>query len=132
MGLQSNEGSGTRASRRNRQEEEIIPLLRPVSPISPQVRPKIPVLPFYSPFSFPQVTIEPGKSVWACTCGQSANFPFCDGSHKAFNAANGTNFVPQQVENKGTENMDAWMCQCGHSKNRPFCDGSHKNVKAVA
>ena len=29
-----------------------------------------------------QVTVEPGKSVYGCTCGQSKNFPYCDGSHR--------------------------------------------------
>lgn len=29
---------------------------------------------------------------WICTCGQSANSPYCDGSHK------GTPFQPTQLE----------------------------------
>ena len=29
-----------------------------------------------------KVTLEEGKDYWYCTCGLSANQPFCDGSHK--------------------------------------------------
>lgn len=28
------------------------------------------------------VEVEAGKSYFWCSCGQSANQPFCDGSHK--------------------------------------------------
>ena len=40
------------------------------------------------------MTLEPGSHFW-CSCGQSANQPFCDGSHQ------GTDFQP--VEFKVTE-----------------------------
>ena len=36
-------------------------------------------------------TVKPGTYFW-CSCGNSSNQPFCDGSHK------GTEFVPQKVE----------------------------------
>jgi CDGSH-type Zn-finger protein len=70
--------------------------------------------------------------VWACTCGMSARFPFCDGSHKAFNAANGTSFAPVQVTNTEAAAKDFYLCACGHSKARPMCDGSHRSLKECA
>lgn len=63
--------------------------------------------------------LEPGNHAW-CACGQSANQPFCDGSHK------GTEFQPIviQQDEKGT----VALCGCKHSKNRPFCDGTHSSL----
>jgi CDGSH iron-sulfur domain-containing protein 3 len=100
--------------------------------------PHPPPLPNSSPAPLPpthphlQVTIDSGKSVWACTCGMSKNYPYCDGAHKAYNAANGTKFAPKQVENTTAAPMDAYLCSCGHSKSGVFCDGSHRKVKEVA
>ncbi len=63
--------------------------------------------------------LEPG-TYYFCTCGKSANQPFCDGSHAD------TDFVPQEfkIEQKQT----VALCQCKHSKNTPFCDGSHAEL----
>ena len=36
------------------------------------------------------VEVEAGKDYWWCSCGQSKNQPFCDGSHK------GSDFVPKK------------------------------------
>jgi CDGSH-type Zn-finger protein len=63
------------------------------------------------------VEVEAGKTYWWCSCGQSANQPFCDGSHK------GSGFAPKPytADKDGT----AWLCGCKHTKNPALCDGSH-------
>ncbi len=57
---------------------------------------------------------------WYCTCGQSANQPFCDGGHK------GTSFTPLKFTVE--ENKQVALCQCKHTGNAPFCDGSHAKL----
>ena len=64
--------------------------------------------------------LEAGKQYAFCTCGHSANQPFCDGSHK------GTGFAPQMFT--AEKDGDAYLCQCKHSGNAPFCDGSHSKL----
>lgn len=60
--------------------------------------------------------LEAGTYYW-CSCGKSANQPFCDGSHA------GSEFTPKVVEIK--EKQTVALCQCKRSGNSPFCDGSH-------
>jgi CDGSH-type Zn-finger protein len=67
-----------------------------------------------------KVTLEAGKAYFFCTCGKSANQPFCDGSHK------GTDFSPQKFE--AEKDGDAFLCQCKRTGNAPFCDGSHSRL----
>jgi CDGSH-type Zn-finger protein len=64
------------------------------------------------------IEVEAGKSYWWCSCGKSANQPFCDGSHK------GSAFVPQKYE--ATEARTVYFCACKATANAPLCDGSHK------
>ena len=73
-----------------------------------------PIIAKKGPFA---VELEAGKNYHWCTCGKSANQPFCDGSHK------GTVLTPMSFtpEKSGT----AYLCGCKHSKNPPYCDGSH-------
>jgi len=59
------------------------------------------------------------KYAW-CSCGESTNQPFCDGSHK------GTNFTPIIVNNEKERNI-AW-CGCKATSNKPFCDGTHSKL----
>ncbi len=63
--------------------------------------------------------LEPGTYFW-CSCGQSANQPFCDGSHK------GSEFRPQVVEVEERRRMA--LCGCKHTANQPLCDGSHAGL----
>ncbi len=67
-----------------------------------------------------RVEVEAGKSYFWCACGQSANQPFCDGSHK------GSDFTP--LKYTATEAKAVFFCACKHTKNAPMCDGSHKAV----
>ena len=74
-------------------------------------------IPQKSPYA---ADVEAGKSYWWCSCGQSKNQPFCDGSHK------GSEFSP--VEYKAEKSGTVYFCGCKHSHTRPLCDGSHKNL----
>ncbi len=67
------------------------------------------------------VELEEGKTYYFCTCGESANQPFCDGSHK------GTDFAPEAfvADKSGT----AYLCQCKRTGNQPFCDGAHSKLQ---
>ncbi len=64
------------------------------------------------------VELEEGKTYAWCSCGQSKNQPFCDGSHKP------TSFTP--VLFKAEKSETKYMCMCKHSNSPTFCDGSHK------
>ncbi len=63
--------------------------------------------------------LEAGDYFW-CSCGNSDNQPFCDGSHK------GTDFTPRKFTLD--EKQKVAMCLCKHSENPPFCDGSHSKL----
>ena len=63
--------------------------------------------------------LKAGKHAW-CTCGESANQPFCDGSHK------GTDFKPLLFDTAETKMVA--LCQCKQTSNGPFCDGSHSSI----
>ncbi len=64
------------------------------------------------------IDVESGKTYFWCSCGQSGNQPFCDGSHK------GTEFSP--VKYSAEVSKTVYFCGCKASGNAPLCDGSHK------
>jgi CDGSH-type Zn-finger protein len=64
--------------------------------------------------------LQAGKTIYWCTCGQSANQPYCDGSHK------GSTFAP--LPYTPAASGTAYLCACKHSKNPPLCDGSHQSL----
>lgn len=68
------------------------------------------------------VEVTAGKSYFWCACGQSANQPFCDGSHK------GSSFAP--VKFTAEKDGKAFFCGCKHSARAPMCDGTHKGLGA--
>ena len=69
------------------------------------------------PFPTP---VEAGKTYYWCSCGQSKNQPFCDGSHK------GSEFspTPYKAEKDGT----VYFCGCKNSAKGALCDGSHSKL----
>jgi len=66
------------------------------------------------------VTLKKGEDYFWCSCGKSANQPFCDGSHR------GTDFVPKKFTAEA--DGDTHLCQCKATGNAPFCDGSHRGL----
>lgn len=66
------------------------------------------------------VDMTSGSDYYWCTCGNSKNQPFCDGSHV------GSKFIPQKFTAEETET--AYLCGCKETKNAPFCDGSHQKL----
>ena len=66
------------------------------------------------------VELEQGKRYAWCACGQSANQPFCDGSHTD------SGFSPTMFS--AEETKKAYLCGCKHSANKPFCDGTHSKL----
>ncbi|MGC6487680.1 MAG: CDGSH iron-sulfur domain-containing protein [Planctomycetota bacterium] len=75
-----------------------------------------PKIPQRSPYV---MDCQPGKYAW-CSCGKSANQPFCDGNHK------GTGMTP--VIEELTEARKVAWCGCKHSNNGAFCDGAHAKL----
>jgi len=63
------------------------------------------------------VELEAGKNYAWCSCGESSNQPFCDGSHK------GSDFSPEVFQVEETKTYA--LCACKHTGNPVFCDGSH-------
>lgn len=66
------------------------------------------------------VELKAGDKYVFCTCGQSANQPFCDGSHK------GSDFMPMRFT--AEKDGRAFLCNCKQTGNAPFCDGTHKAI----
>ena len=66
------------------------------------------------------IELEAGKTYAWCACGQSADQPFCDGSHK------GTGFAP--IVFKAEQTKVVALCNCKHSGNKPYCDGTHAKL----
>ena len=66
--------------------------------------------------------VEAGESYFWCSCGESQNQPFCDGSHK------GSEFTP--IKYTAEESTRVYFCGCKATENQPLCDGSHGKAPA--
>ncbi len=66
--------------------------------------------------------VEADKEYHWCSCGRSANQPFCDGSHR------GTGMVPTGFS--AESDSEVYLCLCKQTGNPPYCDGSHKKLQA--
>ena len=66
------------------------------------------------------VDVQAGKAYFWCSCGQSSNQPFCDGSHKD------TSFTPVKFE--AEEDGKVFFCACKHTSNGVKCDGTHNKL----
>ena len=72
-------------------------------PLSPQCGPYV-------------VQVEAGRHYRWCSCGLSANQPWCDDAHE------GTGFEP--IEFEAPISGEFHMCGCKQSDNKPYCYGS--------
>lgn len=70
------------------------------------------------------IDVDEGSDYFWCTCGMSANQPFCDGSHV------GSEFVPKMYTADKTETK--YFCGCKETFNSPFCDGTHQSLNILA
>jgi CDGSH-type Zn-finger protein len=68
------------------------------------------------------VELEAGKQYAWCSCGQSSNQPYCDGSHAS------TSFTPLVFTAAKSE--QAHLCLCKRTGKAPFCDGTHATLDA--
>lgn len=66
------------------------------------------------------VDVEAGKSYFWCSCGLSANQPFCDGSHKD------TDMTPMKFI--AEESKKVFFCGCKATAKAPLCDGAHAKL----
>ncbi|EAY25006.1 CDGSH iron-sulfur domain-containing protein [Microscilla marina] len=66
------------------------------------------------------VDVVAGKNYFWCSCGESANQPFCDGKHK------GSEFTPHKQS--FDEDKTVYFCGCKHTNGQPLCDGSHSKL----
>ena len=76
-----------------------------------------PIIAQKAPF---KVDVQSGKTYFWCSCGKSANQPFCDGSHKD------TGMTP--VKYQSDKDGAVFFCGCKHTSKGVMCDGSHAKL----
>jgi len=66
------------------------------------------------------VEVEEGKNYFWCSCGKSANQPFCDGSHKDIGMT--------PIKFTAPASKKVFFCGCKKSAKSPLCDGTHSKL----
>lgn len=61
--------------------------------------------------------LEEGKKYYWCTCGLSANQPYCDGAHKGLGM--------KSLSFEADASKTVAFCGCKQTKTPPYCDDSH-------
>eukprot|EP00347_Sterkiella_histriomuscorum_P017472 403349232 len=71
-----------------------------------------------------KVELKQGQTYYYCTCGNSKNQPFCDGSHSEM-----PGFKPLKFTHEEPDSIKS-LCGCKYNKveKGPYCDGSHKQL----
>lgn len=69
------------------------------------------------------ITVEPGKVYSWCSCGLTANEPFCDSAHK-----NVIGMPFRSVKVKFEKAEEVYFCRCKKTSTPPFCDGTHNRL----
>lgn len=81
--------------------------------ILPRAGEGLPAMPQRGPYV---VIVEAGRQYAWCSCGLSANQPWCDGAHRD------TGFAPIVFE--APVSGEFHMCGCKQSQNKPYCFGT--------
>ncbi|KAI8137124.1 iron-binding zinc finger CDGSH type-domain-containing protein [Fennellomyces sp. T-0311] len=84
---------------------------------------KAPEPTFVQPMPY-KVHLEPGKEYYWCTCGESKNQPFCDGTHR------GGPFKPKKIVVEEAKTYPLCGCKFTHNE-QGFCDGTHRKEEGI-
>ena len=71
-----------------------------------------------------KLVLTKGQTYYYCTCGLSANQPWCDGSHKEK-----PGFKPLKFVQEKDKKMKLCGCKVNKVKSGALCDKEHKKLK---
>ena len=53
-----------------------------------------------------EITLKEGKKYSICSCGHSKSLPFCDNTHREYNADNNTNYKSVKITLKDDTSIE--------------------------